>query len=247
MFIEINKIRKAKRFLLKTYTESINAANDKEHIKLKNDHSLDCLNIVLKIKPFNHTCAIAALLHDIGKIYEYDKDKESLHALIGYQYLKDNFTTNPLILLPIKYHENDLDWYQKLLKDNEFKNQNWLIKKRVLEYSKIVRDVDIISNMKFLSEKELKQHNISINKQLIKYLNEGNIGKKELIHNEYDEIIYILCGLNIIYSKQSINYLKKHEIVTSLIKKLFILANNNQEMIKETEFVSNIIKEKFNL
>ena len=115
MFIEINKLKKAKKILLEVYTKSINTSNDKEYIQAKYDHSIDCFNIASKVKPFNRTCAIAALLHDIGRIYEYDEDKADLHAQIGYQYLKNHFITNPLILLPIKYHEDDLNWYQKLL------------------------------------------------------------------------------------------------------------------------------------
>jgi len=117
MFIEIKMIKKTKKYLKLKY----NLISKNQVIEKKYNHLIDCLNILKYYNLKNYlTYGPAVLLHDIGRFYEKKSvQKDFEHAKYGYDLLKKEYTDNPIILLPIKYHEEDLEWKKIISKDSE--------------------------------------------------------------------------------------------------------------------------------
>ena len=243
MFIEIKDIKKAKQFLELKYSST----SKNEIFEIKYNHLIDCLNILKFYGYLNYlNYGASILLHDIGRFYEF-KNKKIDHAKYGYNLLKQEFTNNPIILLPIKYHENDLEWQQLLLNDKEFLCCSKHNKSKIIKCCKLVRDIDIISNMKYLASKEYHNQKINhINKKIIDKLYSNDISIKEEIYNEYDKISYILCGLNLISYKRSFKYLKKYKVIELLMQKQLNIINN-KELYDYTTKTYKYIKRKFQL
>ncbi len=242
MYIEI-KIKRAKSFLDAQYSLCNN-----EFSKIKYNHSLDCLNILRYYNYFNYLIyGSSVLLHDIGRFYEEQfKNKPFDHARYGYDLLKGKFTNKSEILLPIKYHEEDLKWKELLLNDKEFLNCSWVNKARIIKGCKLVRDIDIISNMKTISQQNVVNKKIfNINLKTIEKLYSGQVGDKDNIYNKYDEISYILCGLNLISFKRSFKYIRKHKIIEQLKQVQFNMVKHDDKLYKMTEQMYNFIYYKF--
>lgn len=243
MCIEI-KVKQAKSFLDTKYNSKYN----NKFSKLKYNHSLDCLNILKYYNYYNYlSYGSAVLLHDIGRFYEQQfKNKSFDHARYGYTLLKEKFTNKPEILLPIKYHEEDLRWKELLLSDKEFLKCSWLNKVRIIKGCKLVRDIDIISNMKMLSkQKNINKKTFNINKKIIEKLYSEQVGCKDNIYNKYDEISYILCGLNLISFKRSFKYIRKHKIINQLKLIQLNMVSCDEELYKITEKMYDFINNKF--
>lgn len=245
MFIGI-RLKKAKYFLDLKYT----LTSKNELSETKYNHLIDCLNILKFYNLLNYlNYGQAILLHDIGRFYENNsKTPKFNHANFGYDILKSEFTNNPIVLLPIKYHEEDLKWQKLLFNDVEFLKCSTFNKKKIIKCCKLVRDIDIISNMKNLAKEKCKNSDINeINDKIINNLYNGQIGKKEDIYNEYDEISYILCGLNLLSFRKSFKYIRKHKIIELLIQKQLNMVKNNKKLRDFTIEVYNFLKIEFNL
>lgn len=240
------KIKQSKSFLDTKY----NLKYDNKLSKTKYNHLIDCLKILKFYSYYTYlNYGPAILLHDIGRFYEQQSKKKVFnHAIYGYNLLKKEFTDNPMILLPIKYHEEDLTWKELLFNDSEFLKCSWINKKKVIKGCKLVRDIDIISNMKALTEqKTINKKMCRVNKKIIDKLYNNEIGSKENIYNKYDEISYILCGLNLLSFKRSFKYIKKHKIIEQLKQIQLNMINGDKELCKITEKMYDFIKTKFKL
>lgn len=249
MFTEINDIKIAKKILNMEYDINIKKCQfkqDKEYIIAKKKHSYDCLKI-LKIAYSNKSLkyGISVLLHDIGRFSEYKLLKNFKHEEYGYYYLREKYTSNPLILLPIKYHEKDIGWLEELQHEKEYMKSSAKIQDEIFDCTMILKDIDIISNMKFIYKGKTKKVD-DINNVLIEKLKNGILGEKTDVQNNYDEIVYILCGLTLISQESSWNYLKKYKIVEKLIKKLYKMINSKNNIIITKE-VEDFVYKKFPL
>lgn len=245
MYTEIS-IKTSKKILKNELNHYLPYYNkiQKKYIKDKYKHSLDCFYILKEMFPKTYKLyAPSVILHDFGCFSEFYYKEKIDHARLGYNLLKEKNIFNTAILLPIKYHEEDVNW--ELLLDNDEQYQKYSKKQKEQIYYNciIVRDIDIISNMKqIVSEKANSKNISSYNSKLVKLLKENKIGKKEFIENDFDKIIYILCGLNLILLDESREYIKKHKIIEKLIKRLYFLINNNcNEMVQVTQNIEKII------
>ena len=79
----------------------------------------------------------------------------------------------------------------------------------------------------------------------IKLFDEGY--SKSDILNEYDEISYILCGLNLISYNRSLKYIKKEKVVDKLINKQLDMVLENKKLYDSTIELYKFIKVKFKL
>lgn len=246
MFIETKEIKKARAFLEEKYSLKCN----NKLSKIKYNHLIDCLKILKFYNFYNYlNYGVTILLHDIGRFYENDSKNEDFdHAMYGYKLLKKEFSNNPKILLPIKYHEEDLNWKELLFKDAEFLENSWVSKIKIIKGCKLVRDIDIISNMKNLTEQKYNNEEFSyINENIIDKLYNGKIGIKEDIYNKYDEISYILCGLNLLSFNQSFRYIKKNKIIEQLKTSQMSMIKNDKNLCSITEKMYDFIEKKFKL
>ena len=110
MFIEIKNLYKAKKLLNLVYKKSKSefTLNNIKYLNIKYLHLFDCLKILRKINTIHYyRYAPTILLHDIGRFLKIDDNKSFDHAQLGFEYLKNNYSSNPLVILPIKYHESD--------------------------------------------------------------------------------------------------------------------------------------------
>lgn len=246
MFTEIKELKQARYYL--DFKYSLTSKN--ELSKIKYSHLIDCLDILKFYNFYNYFAyGQSVLLHDIGRFYEPNFKIENFnHAKYGYNLLKKEFTSNPIVLLPIKYHEDDLEWEKLLFNDIEFLKCSSYDKEKIIKCCKLVRDIDIISNMKALLKDELKSEKINnINKNIVNKLYNGEIAIKEDICNKYDEISYMLCGLNLLSLSKSFKYIKKYKIVNKLIKKQLSMVKDNKELYEFTGKVYEFINMEFKL
>ena len=113
---------------------------------------------------------------------------------------------------------------------------------------KLVRDIDIISNMKNLARQNLTDEKVEqINEKIIDNLYNGDISVKEDILNKFDEISYILCGLNLISYSKSFKYIRKYKIVEMLIDKQLKIVPEDKKIYDSTIEMYKFIKVKFKL
>lgn len=244
MFTEINNLNKAKLYLKEKY----DSKSKNEFYDLKYEHSLDCLSILKSYGLFNYyKFGQAVLLHDVGRFFE-NNSKDFDHALFGYEILLKEYTKDPLILLPIKYHEEDIKWEKLLNKDLSFKDLSKNKQKQIIKGCKIVRDIDIISNMQSISSKNTEESEItSINNGIIDNLYNNLISDKDDINNIYDEISYILCGLNLIVFEKSFSYIRRNKIINKLKDKQLMLVQNNKDLYDKTIEMHDFIKTNYKL
>ena len=100
--------------------------------------------------------------------------------------------------------------------------------------------------MKTLSEqKSINQKLCNVNTKIIDQLYNNNIGSKENIYNKFDEISYILCGLNLISFKRSFKYIKKYKIIEQLKQIQLRMVSYDEELYKLTENMYDFIYNKF--
>lgn len=249
MYTEIS-IKIAKKMLKNELNHYLHYYNkiQKKYVKNKYKHSLDCFHILKDMFPKTYKLyAPSVILHDFGRFSEFYHKEKIDHARLGYNLLKEKKIFNTATLLPIKYHEEDINWQLLLDNDEQYQKYNKKQKEQIYYSCIIVRDIDIISNMKQIIFEKINSKNISsYNSELINLLKENKIGKKEFINNDFDKIVYILCGLNLIVLKESREYIKKHKIIEKLIKRLYDLINHNcREIVQATQFVEKIITQKY--
>lgn len=245
MFTEIKELFQAKKILKQQYKKILLLSGDsnKTYIIDKYNHLYDCLKILKKVKGKRYfKYSVPVLLHDIGRFIDNSEQDDNAHANRGYLFLKTNFTNNPMHLLPIKYHEDDLNWKIEIKKAKEYITSSNQEKEEIVSCCKLVRDIDIISNMKIILKEKIKISNKNkINKELMTLFCNQKIGKKELINNDYDKILYILCGLNLIENEECLKYIKKNQIIYKLIDKMRKADISNLETQKEIDLIENII------
>lgn len=247
MYTENKDFIDAKSLLLHQYNEKKSSCgkNEVPYYRRKYNHLLDCCKIFqFYINEYNYQYLVAILLHDIGR-FICENDSDVNHANVGYLYTKKKYSNSPIYFLPIKYHEDDLDWETKLKNDSDFTKCTKETKNKIVECCSIVKDIDIISNMKMIiSEKYCNCEQETINKNLINLLFQKRIGKKEMINSVYDKIVYILCGLNLIRNVKSFEYIQTKKIIEKSINKMRKLDKKriNREAIDRIE---QIIKEKY--
>lgn len=251
MFTEIKLLKNAKQKIHDEYKDNYNKCflNEREYLDTKYEHSYDCLSILKKIRPKKYLkYSVSILLHDIGRFSEYKNIKGFSHAQYGYEILKENFTNDPLILFPVKYHESGDEWIVELYQEKEFQKCNNQKKIEIIDCCNLVRDIDVISNMKSILKSCSNNKYADINYDLVKVLERDDLADKEMIKNEYDKIIYILCGLSIITDEKSFKYIKKYSIVKNLINKLFdFVEQSNLKNLKTTKEIKDLIYEKYNI
>lgn len=251
MYIEIDNFKKTKKILLdefKTNYKKCNSYQEKKYMKIKVKHSFDCLKILKKWFPKLYKEYLSAvLLHDIGRFSEYKKIQNFKHEDYGCEFLKEKCINNPLIILPIKYHEKDLNWKEIIMKEKEYLECSLKTKQKIIECSEVLRDIDVISNMKSFTKNKCGKEIQNINYTLLNKLKTGELAEKEDIKNEYDEIVYILCGLSIISNQNSWNYLKKYRIVEKLICLLYKFVSGNKNNILITKEIEKILYDKYRM
>lgn len=252
MYTGIKNIKEAKEILSKEFNTNLKKCNslERKYLVNKYNHSYDCLDILKDICPITFfKYAPTILLHDIGRFYEYNNHKGFDHAKYGYSLLKRYYIKDPVVLLPIKYHEDDLNWYLNIQQDQEYLLCSKLKRKKIIKLCHLIRDVDIISNMKILTISSISNSNIdNINLDLIIRLRNKDIGTRENVFNEYDEIVYILCGLSLITFNKSFRYLKRNRIIERLITKLFVLiSNKDTDLYQYTLEIKKFIYDKYDV
>ncbi len=221
-------------------------------IKLKYDHSIRVMNLMIKYAKelgFDsyevELASVIGLLHDIGRfeqLKEYDSfnDKETIdHATLGIKLLfEDNLIK--------KFWSNKYDY--ELIKF-AIKNHNKLYiekcnNEKFLKYAKLIRDtdkIDILYVYGVSDELKVRSENISISKPILNCIKYNKTVSYDLINNKNDElsvsfsyifdINYDIClkeflyNLNILYNK--LEYKEK-------FKEIYMLIN---EYVKDKERV----------
>lgn len=229
--IEVTK-NQAERILIEEYSKNIfkwKLNDEKEYMREKFIHAYSVVECAKKISgELSSEVYAALLLHDIGRFSETVWKSSFDHAVHGYNLLKGRGVNNTTILLSVKYHETDVGWRNILTEHREFKCLSNLQQNQVISCCEIVKDADIISNMKYLLS--LSNHMVTkkYNYELVDLFLNGKLGKDELVNNQFDQIIYILCGLNIINLPQSFSYLRKCGLIKQLVEKLqYLLVEQN--------------------
>lgn len=221
-------------------------------IKLKYDHSIRVMNLMIKYAKelgFDSyevkLASIIGLLHDIGrfeqlKIYDSFNDKETIdHALLGSKIL---FEEN----LIEKFWKNKEDY--ELIKFS-IENHNKLdmekcADEKILKFAQLIRDtdkIDILYVYGVSDELKVRSKNINISKLVLECIKNNRTISYDLIKNKNDEIA---VSFSYIFD---INY---KECLKEFLYNLDILYNKLEykERFKEVYFLVNkYIKEKENI
>lgn len=250
-------ISNAKNILKKHYQNNLSLCNkrkdDRLYLKDKYAHSystFECGSLISQNTEIEKNIVSSVLLlHDIGRFYEHCRFPNFKHAEYGYEILKKENIANPLILLPIKYHETE-NWQTALSLDEEYKKLATTEKHKVKLLCRLLVEADIIDNMRI----QLKTHknenlaDIHLNRSILENLFSGCLADDKNIKNCADEIVYILCGLSVIQLNESKKYIKDNLIVTNLINKLFSIAqsSSNTALKKDVNKIKDYIHETYN-
>ena len=200
--------------------EMLNAfsSNDMHNTKV---HSFQALNIGMQIAASgSESLQCALLLHDIGYLIGNGaRYVPKQHAFLGRDWLQVNGISDPEILLPIAYHENDLDLENSCSQDPMFISASEYMQKRLLEYCRIVHEADIIAHMvDLISCPEEKEE--MINLDLLRCLEAEELPAYSAIRSINEQILYMLCGIVLIRRPDSIAFLRREKILQLLINKL---------------------------
>lgn len=221
-------------------------------IKLKYDHSIRVMNLMIKYaKELGFAsyevelASVIGLLHDIGRfeqLKEYDSfnDKETIdHANLGVKLLfEDN------LIKKFWSNKNDYELIKFAIKNHNKLNIEKCNNEKFLKYAKLIRDtdkIDILYVYGVSDELKVRSENISISKPILNCIKDNKTVSYDLINNKNDElsvsfsyifdINYDLClkeflyNLNILYNK--LEYKEK-------FKEIYMLIN---EYVKDKERV----------
>ena len=221
-------------------------------IKLKYDHSIRVMNLMMKYAKelgFDsyevELASVIGLLHDIGRfeqLKEYDSfnDKETIdHATLGVKLLfEDN------LIKKFWSNKNDYELIKFAIKNHNKLNIEKCNNEKFLKYAKLIRDtdkIDILYVYGVSDELKVRSENISISKPILNCIKDNKTVSYDLINNKNDElsvsfsyifdINYDLClkeflyNLNILYNK--LEYKEK-------FKEIYMLIN---EYVKDKERV----------
>ena len=232
--------------------EFINYDLNNIKIKLKYDHSIRVMNLMMKYAKelgFDsyevELASVIGLLHDIGRfeqLKEYDSfnDKETIdHATLGVKLLfEDN------LIKKFWSNKNDYELIKFAIKNHNKLNIEKCNNEKFLKYAKLIRDtdkIDILYVYGVSDELKVRSENISISKPILNCIKDNKTVSYDLINNKNDElsvsfsyifdINYDLClkeflyNLNILYNK--LEYKEK-------FKEIYMLIN---EYVKDKERV----------
>lgn len=226
---------KIKLLLNKIHTKKIGLVHiDKEYLNAKFKHSLEVYKIAKKIdNKFAVKYSAAFLLHDIGRFYGTDS-KDFNHADFAYRLLKKSGWFNNFILLPILYHESDLNWKELINKHCKSEKMSTEDIEIVSNLCALLKDADLIANMRGIFKEKIVQqtHNIKIS-----YANFNNFMNNKIriaqptSKQQINKITYILCGLSIINLPKSKVFLKNQRIVADLITKTRLLSQKDDNKL----------------
>lgn len=221
-------------------------------IKLKYDHSIRVMNLMMKYAKelgFDsyevELASVIGLLHDIGRfeqLKEYDSfnDKETIdHATLGVKLLfEDN------LIKKFWSNKNDYELIKFAIKNHNKLNIEKCNNEKFLKYAKLIRDtdkIDILYVYGVSDELKVRSENISISKPILNCIKDNKTVSYDLINNKNDElsvsfsyifdINYDIClkeflyNLNILYNK--LEYKEK-------FKEIYMLIN---EYVKDKERV----------
>lgn len=194
-----------------------NDQNKTKKTKEKYFHLLDTLTIGRLIAGENISPDLegALFLHDIGAIASFTKAD---HAQKGYDLLKEEGISSAELLLPIRYHEDDLTWRKLLSADAAFRHAAANVQSRIIFNCKCVRDADIISNMILIADDIPSES--SFNPALICCLFNKEPGLMDDVLYPADRLIYAFCGLFLLDLEDSVNFIRESGIVSYLVNKL---------------------------
>lgn len=221
-------------------------------IKLKYDHSIRVMNLMMKYaKELGFAsyevelASVIGLLHDIGRfeqLKEYDSfnDKETIdHATLGVKLLfEDN------LIKKFWSNKDDYELIKFAIKNHNKLNIEKSDNEKFLKYAKLIRDtdkIDILYVYGVSDELKVRSENISISKPILNCIKDNKTVSYDLINNKNDElsvsfsyifdINYDIClkeflyNLNILYNK--LEYKEK-------FKEIYMLIN---EYVKNKERV----------
>lgn len=221
-------------------------------IKLKYDHSIRVMNLMMKYAKelgFDsyevELASVIGLLHDIGRfeqLKEYDSfnDKETIdHATLGVKLLfEDN------LIKKFWSNKDDYELIKFAIKNHNKLNIEKSDNEKFLKYAKLIRDtdkIDILYVYGVSDELKVRSENISISKPILNCIKDNKTVSYDLINNKNDElsvsfsyifdINYDIClkeflyNLNILYNK--LEYKEK-------FKEIYMLIN---EYVKDKERV----------
>lgn len=221
-------------------------------IKLKYDHSIRVMNLMMKyakelgLDSYEvELASVIGLLHDIGRfeqLKEYDSfnDKETIdHAALGVKLLfEDN------LIKKFWSNKDDYELIKFAIKNHNKLNIEKSDNEKFLKYAKLIRDtdkIDILYVYGVSDELKVRSENISISKPILNCIKDNKTVSYDLINNKNDElsvsfsyifdINYDIClkeflyNLNILYNK--LEYKEK-------FKEIYMLIN---EYVKDKERV----------
>lgn len=221
-------------------------------IKLKYDHSIRVMNLMMKYAKelgFDSyevdLASVIGLLHDIGRfeqLKEYDSfnDKETIdHATLGVKLLfEDN------LIKKFWSNKDDYELIKFAIKNHNKLNIEKSDNEKFFKYAKLIRDtdkIDILYVYGVSDELKVRSENISISKPILNCIKDNKTVSYDLINNKNDElsvsfsyifdINYDIClkeflyNLNILYNK--LEYKEK-------FKEIYMLIN---EYVKDKERV----------
>lgn len=169
-------------------------------IKLKYDHSIRVMNLMIKYaKELGFAsyevelASVIGLLHDIGRfeqLKEYDSfnDKETIdHANLGVKLLfEDN------LIKKFWSNKNDYELIKFAIKNHNKLNIEKCNNEKFLKYAKLIRDtdkIDILYVYGVSDELKVRSENISISKPILNCIKDNKTVSYDLINNKNDEII----------------------------------------------------------
>lgn len=211
------KIHFAMKILEHIYScaDSVN----QKYLKEKYNHSFLTLCVGFRIanSSLKQELQCALLLHDIGRFLSQNAAD---HAETGYQFLKKIGFTSTELLLPVRYHENDTNWREKLKCDGAYVPLTEDEKSMVTYACALVRDADIISNMFMTLSKSRNENIILVSDELKEAFFHQEIPASSAPDSVGDQIMYMLCGLPLITLEESFSYIKKTGIAHNLAAKV---------------------------
>lgn len=208
----------------------------------KLQHSFDIVTVGSCIhKWITDDIKLALLLHDIGFFISRDNNE---HARLGYDFLTEVGITDATILLPVLYHENDRDWKELLKKNPDYVMLDASGKKTVKNICKLVRDADIISNMRMaLYDYGYAEWKFT-NKYLLDCLETRELPDNKNNQSISDNIVYLFCGLSLVNYPESFEFIKRHDLISDLFT---VLKNHGNMSPVDLKRILAVLNENYDI
>lgn len=196
------------------YLKESNCYPEKDYLTKKYRHSIYAVECAGKIYgELNKEEKCAILLHDIG-CFAAAFQRNKNHAELGYEIISENPDISISVALAVRYHENDNDWNQKIIEYCSEKKYDGVIESTAIEIIKKIIDADIIANLESSLKLFGSENNcLEINQELIHFYLNNQLPDMSMVNNNSDYIIYMICGLKLINSMKTIEYIKQSGII----------------------------------